>query len=131
MALAHLTLGDYAHVIRLVEENLEMIEQAAAFYLPETLFVRGRAEQGLGLPAARQTLQQAKEEAEKLGGAWLLWQILLQLAELSDDPTEAASLRGQARTIIEGIVATIDRAELRESFLQREDVRQLLDSPAV
>ena len=131
LAMAHFAKGNYADVIRLAEENIEMIERAAGFYLPETFLLWGRAQQALGLPAARQTLQRARAEAEKLGAAWLLWQILPLLADLSDDPSEAASLRAEGRRILQGIVATIDRAELRESFLQRADVGQLVNEPSV
>ncbi|RLT37395.1 MAG: hypothetical protein DWI57_13750 [Chloroflexi bacterium] len=128
ISLAYFAKGDYAQVIRLAQENIALMEQSAGFYLPEVLFVWGQAQQALGLAAAKETFLRARAEAEKLGGRWLLWQILPRLAELSDDPDEAASLRSQAQEILAGIVATIDRDELRASFLQRTDVSQLLTS---
>ncbi len=126
-SMAYFCQGKYAQVIDLAEQNSGFIEESAGFYLPDVYFLWGKAQQALGLPAAKESFLRARSAAEKLGAAWLLWQILPRLAELSEDPDEATRLRDEAREILQGIVATIDRDELRASFLQREDVQRLLN----
>ena len=125
-SMAYFCQGKYAQVIRLAEENSGFLEESAGFYLPEAYFLWGKAEQALGLPAAKESFLRAKTAAEDLGGRWLLWQILPRLAELSDDADEAARLRDEAREILQGIVETIDREELKASFLEREDAQRVM-----
>jgi class 3 adenylate cyclase/tetratricopeptide (TPR) repeat protein len=74
-------------------------------------------------------LSDALQVAEDLGSLWRLWQILLAQAELEDklkNPQKAASLRGEAVEHIEAICAEISQPEIRESFLNRPEVKALM-----
>jgi tetratricopeptide (TPR) repeat protein len=74
-------------------------------------------------------LSDALQVAEDLGSLWRLWQILLAQAELEDklkNPQKAASLREKAVEYIEAICGEINQPELRESFLNRPDVKALM-----
>ena len=71
----------------------------------------------------------ALQVAENLGSLWRLWQILLAQAELADkleNPQKAASLREKAVEYINAICAEISQAEIRESFLDRPDIKTLM-----
>ncbi len=71
----------------------------------------------------------ALQVAEALGSLWRLWQILLAQAELADkleNPRKAASLREKAVEYINAICAEISQAEIRESFLDRPDIKTLM-----
>ncbi len=71
----------------------------------------------------------ALQVAENLGSLWRLWQILLAQAELEDklkNPQKAASLREKAIEYIEAISAEISQPEIRESFLDRPEIKALM-----
>jgi len=74
-------------------------------------------------------LSDALQVAEDLGSLWQLWQILLTQAELEDkleNPQKAASMRGKAIEYIEAICSEISQPEIRESFLNRPDIKALM-----
>jgi hypothetical protein len=74
--------------------------------------------------AARRTLGEARERAERLGERRALWEILAMTADFKDDDgasDDASDLRRSALAIVEEIAAGVG-PELRSSFLSRADV---------
>ena len=64
-----------------------------------------------------------------MGLRWVLWESLAALADLEatyGDPGQSAALREQARGVI-GYIADHTPAELRAGFLERENVRRVMD----
>ncbi len=96
-------------------------------YLPEALFLKGRAhlmngEQDL----AKSAFEQARLAAEAIGSRWLMWQILAALAGVESDNGKSAALKSQAREIIKFIAGHINGDEMRSKFLQSEGVNALV-----
>ena len=78
---------------------------------------------------AAAALNDALTIAQDLGARWRLWQILSTLADVEDklnNSSKAASLRNKAVEYVDSICAEISRPELRESFLNRLDVKELM-----
>ena len=97
--------------------------------ISEALYLQAKAYIAAGQKmAAVHVLGEAREAVEKQGGQRLLWQILAALSELESDPTEAAALKTQAQQIIFQIANNIRSGELRKSFLDRVEIRELVDS---
>ena len=101
-------------------------------FRPDALYVKGRAllDQGR-LTEARETLTQARREAEALNAQRTLWRILAALAETSEglgNSDRAAELRSEAADAIRYIVDHVDDEDLQESFLRRPAVRAVLDA---
>ncbi len=67
----------------------------------------------------------AQHEAESLGSRRILWKILFALSEL-EKGEEAELSRRRARQIVAAMADDISQTDLRESFLNRADVRQLM-----
>jgi tetratricopeptide (TPR) repeat protein len=96
-------------------------------YLPEALYLAGKAPLGLGRDdAAYGRLVEARAEAEALGARRTLWRVLDALSRLEDDPSRSQALRQAAREVIRYMVAHIDQDDLRASFLSLPDVRAAL-----
>jgi tetratricopeptide (TPR) repeat protein len=95
--------------------------------LAESLWLEGRAWLAMGqIDRAKESLLEAKEVAEAIGERSSLWQILVELANLTakeGDEETADSLRQQAREIIQYIAE--HAGELRETFLARPEVHSL------
>jgi tetratricopeptide (TPR) repeat protein len=95
--------------------------------LAESLWLEGRAWLAMGqIDRAKESLLEAKEVAEAIGERSSLWQILVELANLTakeGDEETADSLRQQAREIIQYIAE--QAGELRETFLARPEVHSL------
>ncbi len=95
-------------------------------YLADILLVKGRAQLATGdRQSARETFTQARSEAETLGSRRNLWQILLALAETTDDQAEAAALRAQAGEIVAFIAEHAGSSDLRAAFLDLPQVQAL------
>jgi hypothetical protein len=95
--------------------------------LPEFLYLQGCILQATGQrDAAGQCLQETRTAAAALGSKRILWQVLFSLSQLEDDPIEIQDLRQQAQEIVEYIANHTDAPELRASFLNRSEVRDLL-----
>ena len=74
----------------------------------------------------RQSVEQARAEAELYGSRRILWQILAFLAEIEDDAVAAQTLRDEAREIIEYIAAQTPE-EFGRSFLKLPKVRAVME----
>jgi hypothetical protein len=96
-------------------------------YLPEALYLWGQILRGMGqTEAARNTLLEARAEAEAIGSRRMLWQILFAFSQLEIDPSEAKSLRRHAQETVEYIASNIGNSELRASFLNLAEVQEVL-----
>lgn len=116
------------------ERALALIDALLAKFQPfmmrplvsEALYLRGQGLMGLEQPeAARKTLLEACAVAEAVGSRRMLWQILFALSQLETDRGEAHRLRQQARKIVEDIAGNVGDPELRTSFLEVAEVKEL------
>jgi hypothetical protein len=96
-------------------------------HLPEFLYLQGRILQAAGeKDASRNRFSEARDACQALGSRRLLWQVLHSLSQLEDSPAEAQRLCREARAIVADIADHTGAPELRASFLQRPEVRELL-----
>jgi tetratricopeptide (TPR) repeat protein len=99
-------------------------------YLHQMLLFKGIAHHRMNrYDQAEAALNDALTIAQDLGARWRLWQILSRLADVEDklnNSSKAASLRNKAVEYVDSICAEISRPELRESFLNRLDVKELM-----
>jgi uncharacterized membrane protein len=89
--------------------------------------VKGTSLRALGRSDdAERVLREARQAADSLGFAPILWQIDMALGSIAadaGDTARAAELRGQAWTIVDHLAATIDDEQLRASFLALPEVK--------
>ncbi len=128
-----LAWGDFAGVLALADDDLSrMRDREMRCYLPDVLRTRGEALRGLGrTDEALASLAEARSEAERQGSRRSLWPVLANLAELEeerDNAAEAASLRREARGVIEYIADQAADSGLRETFTSTPRVRGVLDA---
>jgi len=121
---------EYAQALDTVNRYLEPIgDSLAAPLRPRLDLLKGQALLGLGrLDEAVLLLRAAAERARTLGLRPRLWPILVALGQCESrrgKAAEAAAAFGEAREVVEAIVANIDDPDLRASFLGRADVRTL------
>ncbi len=126
-----LSSGDYARALAVTDEALSLLRQAGLrLGLSDVLYFKGRALLGLGrAEEAYETLNEARAEAEAIGSRRTLWRILLAVSEIESRRgryAEAQSRRRQAREIVEFIADHTGSPELRESFLNMRDVRDVM-----
>jgi predicted ATPase/DNA-binding SARP family transcriptional activator len=108
-----------------VTDNLsaKLREYRMRSYIPEALYLQAQALRGLGQDeAARNTLLEARAEAEAMNARRPLWPILFSLSQLETDLTKAEHLRQQSQQIVEYIAVHTPTPELRASFLALPDV---------
>jgi hypothetical protein len=90
------------------------------------MLLKGKALTAAGrTPEAERTLREARSAAEDLGHRRILWEILAKLGRIVGDG-ERAELQNEARGIVRTIADTLD-GDLRARFVDRPDVRELLD----
>ena len=122
---------EYDGVVRLANRTItSMRERGIRIFVSDTLRLKGLALLGLGLTSeAQEALAEARAEAEALGSRRSLWPIMSILSQLEDqhgNHAEAETLRQQARETIEYIADHTGTAELRASFLNVPQVREVL-----
>jgi hypothetical protein len=124
LALKH---GTYERALTVLNDLLATVRDLGMrAFIPQGLYLQGRALLGLGqAEKARDTLMEARAEAEAIGSRRLLWQILATLADLETDLLKAEYLRHQAREIIE-YIADHTPPEWRASFLGLLAIQKLL-----
>jgi predicted ATPase/class 3 adenylate cyclase len=94
-------------------------------YLPESLLFLGKAQHTAGeRDEARATLAVALDEARSLGALWYEWQILAQLAKVSEVEM-ASQYREHAWQIFSHIEEKLTDRELQQSLRQRGDLVEL------
>jgi tetratricopeptide (TPR) repeat protein len=119
---------DPAQAIAIADVAIEKCRQfGLAGYLPEALFLKGRALVMNGDHTSASTAYEAAHlAAESLGSRRLLWQILAASAEIEPDPAKCSALKAQARENIQFIADHISSDELRASFLGLKDVNAVM-----
>jgi len=130
MAQCRLALArkDHAGAIAIIDPVVQDSQQfKVGQYLPEALFLKGRAhwlkgEQDL----AKSAFEQARLAAEAIGSRHLLWQILAALAGVESDNGKSAAIKAQAREITQFIADHIHEESMRSQFLQSEDVSAVI-----
>ena len=122
-----LASGGLAAALADVNELLDYLERVQLpVYRPEALYLKGQILQQQKRPDEAQGIwQQARTESEAMGERRMRWRILTGLAEIVGDVQEAAELRQSAREIVAYIAGNAGRPEIRQSFLNRPDVRRL------
>lgn len=128
--LAH-RQGDEARALLLIERLLADLRRFGIRpRIPRALHWQAQILLAMGEQAtARECLQEARHEAEAIGSRWMLWQILLTLAQSEVDPVEAGRLGRQVQEIVTSIVEHISEPELRTSFLNLPSVQTALRLP--
>jgi predicted ATPase len=130
LARCHLALAraDISQANALADSAIEIASRfKLGRYLPEALFLKGKASTLLGnVSEARTALIQACIEAEKRGARRLLWQIIASLAGLEPDKEKSMALKAEASAIIDFIAGHIARKDLREAFLRSTSVYPIL-----
>jgi len=90
------------------------------------LQLKSKAQLAMGqAEAARVSLLEAKGIAEAIGARATLWPILFALSHLETNPASAQQLHKQAQAIVEIISNHIGTSDLRNSFLNQPNVREL------
>jgi hypothetical protein len=109
--------------LALSESLMAQIQRAeTSVFLPEALWLKGRAHQRLAdRAAARAAWEEAARRARQIGLRRILWQTLLSLgkveAQLGDAPA-ARARRDEAQQVIEVMAAHLNHSEQRASFLR-------------
>ena len=117
-----------AYAVRRTEEAISLAEKfSIRIYLPvlQTLLARGLWQQGDEL-AARQALAAAEAVTREMGARRYLWSILAQQALWAEDEETAEKLRVSARAEVNTMLEDIGTPELRQSFLERQEIKQLM-----
>jgi len=110
-------------------DNLEALNNKS--FLHQMYLFLGTAHIKLGeYEQSKTALNNAYRIADELQARWRLWQILAaqaELAELQGKGDNGKALKAAAVAQIEAICVEIDQPDLRESFLNRQDVASLLE----
>jgi class 3 adenylate cyclase/predicted ATPase len=88
------------------------------------LLARGLWQQGVQA-AAQEALAIAETKAREIGSKRSLWLILAQKAKWETDDAAATEVRAEARTMINYIANNAGTSELKQSFLNRPQVKEL------
>jgi predicted ATPase len=123
-----LAQADFPTAVTLADGAVELSRQyKLGCYLPEALFLKGKSHFMQGdLIQAKNALEQARSEAERLGSRRLLWQIIAILAEVESDKELSGRLKAESQEIVQYITNRITRQDLREAFLRYAAVSAVL-----
>jgi class 3 adenylate cyclase/tetratricopeptide (TPR) repeat protein len=121
--------GDHERAIEIAGDVLDRLARAGIRpFSEEAMLLEGTALAAAGRrPEAERALREARSAAEGFGHRRILWEILAKLGRIVGDE-ERAELQEEARSIVETIADTLD-GDLRTSFVDRPDVRELLSDP--
>ena len=120
--------GDHQQAIDIADRVLEWLRPLDVRpYDAAALLLKGSSLRELGKSDhAERVLREARQAADALGFAPILWRIDITLGGIAadtGDTARAAELRGHAWTIVDHLAATIDDEQLRASFLALPEVR--------
>lgn len=121
---------EWRTVLEMVERMLpEMAKFNVKLFLPDIWLYRARAHASLGnLDNALESIHQADTIAQQIGSKRIRWQILAQRAALEGEEGNlqaADQFRTEARELVT-FIAKNAPPELRETFLNRADVRAIM-----
>jgi hypothetical protein len=123
LAEAELALrrGDPQRALATTDTTLEAIAQSGMrSMLSRALLVRGQCFAALGqMERAHATLLEAHADAVGSGSRIKLMQVLVELAKLEADPTQAAKLLQQAKEI-QAYLLSHSPPELRQTYLSQQ-----------
>lgn len=122
--------GDHQRTLELVEESIGRLKQTKTYlFLPDLLYLKGRALWRLGeQEEGYNVILDAYSEAKRQVSRRSIWQILCELARLDSgrgDQVKAEMWRREAREVIGFIAEHINDSELRASFLNLPQVREI------
>jgi hypothetical protein len=119
--------GDHDRAVEIADAVLDRLHRAGIQPFTENaMLLKGRALAALERRSeAEGALRDARSTADGLGHRKILWEILAQLGRIVVDE-ERAELRTEARSIVRSIADPLD-GDFRASFVDRPDVRELLD----
>jgi DNA-binding SARP family transcriptional activator/tetratricopeptide (TPR) repeat protein len=123
-----LSQGNYQ---KAVAESYTLLARLRQFdmqsQIPRVLYLQGQALLRLGqIELACERLAEAHTVAEAIGSQPMLWQILATLSRLEPDSAKANQLRQQAQELVKRIADNVGTPELRLSFLNLAEVREVL-----
>jgi hypothetical protein len=123
--------GDFAQAKAHADDLLGLLRGGnIRFWLPDALELKARALRALGEAGpARQSLDEARQEAESLGSRRILWRILADLSEMEREaghPADADALAKRAAQVVSYIAEHISAPDLRQSFLSQPSVARVL-----
>lgn len=132
LALSQQDFGRAAAVMAALDADL--LQAGIRYLRPDVLHLKGRAlleQSQVSQEIARETLLQARAEAEALGSRRALWPILITLSDVErrqGHQDEAEDLRKRARTQVEYIADHIEGSELRTAFQDLSAVKAVLSA---
>jgi len=123
--------GDYAQAVKVMGELIAGLRRKNFRpYLAEALYLKSEALLAQDrLEEAYQVLVEARTAATVLDERWNTWRILLSLSKLEakrGHPAEAQALQRQAREIVVYLAEHIREPELRASFLDQLEVKEVI-----
>ena len=115
----HLANQNYQQALETADGYLSSLNyQQVKILIPDILNQKARALIGMNdSDQAYQVLQEARKLAELQNSRRILWALLVDLADLENDPDKTNELRAEARKIISTISDNISDPELRDKFL--------------
>lgn len=122
---------DYGSVLAVADHLIAEMEATHTRYLfPDVLHRKGLALIRLGQQLeALAVLEQARQEAERIGAARGLWPVLLSLAELqrqTGNLSAAEAAQRQAQAIVREIARRLPESKLQAAFLSQPQVQAAL-----
>ena len=122
-----LARGDHAGAIEIADTVLDRLDRMGIRSIrADAMLLKGRALAATGMISeAAPTLREARASAESLGHRRILWEILFELSRTAG-VSEQETLLKEAGAIVESIAAALEE-DLRASFLQRPEVRSVLN----
>jgi tetratricopeptide (TPR) repeat protein len=126
-----LARGEHPRAVEIADTILDQLRRLEVRHLAaDALLLKGMSLSSAGMAdEAKRVLGEARSEAETREHRRVLWEILRELSEILDvqgNVEAARELRAEARRLVEGIVESVDRRDLRSSFLDRPDVKVVL-----
>ena len=124
-------VGEFQSVLAVTQEVIaRMKAEGKRFLLPDLLHLRGQALHAQGRnEEALQALYEGRAEAEAQGSQRALWPILTTLTKLErqqGNQVGADQLTAEAKQVIANIADHIEEADLRSSFLNLKQVREII-----
>ncbi len=128
LALAH---QDAERALAVMDHAVaEFQPRGLRLFLLDALALRGKALVAQGkLTEAKETYEEARTLAEEIGSRRALWPLLAALARIEaakGKHAEAYELRRQARAVVEYIADHVSSVELRASFFNLPDAREVM-----